>query len=755
MHPMFQVDIDTEKKEILRRYRQLLAAYRPVQGKKDSALIKRAFRFALDAHKDMRRKTGEPFIYHPLEVGRIVAGEIGLGEISIVCALLHDVVEDTEHTLADVERVFGTEVSRIIDGLTKIKGIFDATTDALTFSIQAENFKKMLLTLSDDVRVILIKLADRLHNMRTLDALPPEKQLKIASETIYWFAPLAHRLGLYSIKNELEDLALKYNEPEIFNSIASKIRESEKDRKRFINQFVYPIKKTLKDQSFKFEIEGRLKSTYSIWKKMKQKEIPFEEVYDLFAVRIIIDSDYETEKVDCWKVYSIVTDFYPPLHNRLRDWISTPKPNGYESLHTTVMSHSGKWVEVQIRSRRMNEIAERGYAAHWRYKNNTSGTSGLDQWLSKITELLQSPEPNTLDFLENFKLDLFSDEIYVFTPKGHLRTMPARSTALDFAYHIHTELGYHCIGAKVNHKLVALSYELKNGDQVEILASRKQKPKEEWLAFVVTAKARSNIKEAVKEEKKKYSDKGRQMLQGYFSQLNLELTNSSLLQLQKFFNVQSTIDLYFRVANKEIGLRELKECCQSTERGSWLGMIARPFIKSRSVEPKNLAETLAEQASKQPELFVIDTSQESIPYVLASCCNPIPGDDIVGFITAGTRIEVHRTNCPDAIQLMTNYGHRIVKAKWKAHETIGFLTGLKITGLDKKGLINEITEIISSQLSLNIRSFHLESHEGVIQCIIMLYIQSTGSLNELISKLKKLDYIKKVSRINRMDEKIM
>jgi len=750
---MFQVDYTVENKEILRRYRQLLSAFRPGAGKKDTRLIKKAFRYALDAHKDMRRKTGDPYIYHPLEVARIVTGEIGLGEISIVCALLHDVVEDTVHTLSDIERVFGPEVSRIIDGLTKIKDIFDSKTDALTYSAQAETFKKMLLTLSDDVRVILIKIADRLHNMRTLDAMPAEKQLKTASETIYWFAPLAHRLGLYAIKSELEDLALKYTEPEIFSNINAKIIESEKDRKRFITHFIYPIKKALREQNFNFEIEGRLKSVYSIWKKMKEKEIPFEEVYDLFAIRIIIDTPLETEKIDCWKVYTLITHHYAPLRNRLRDWISTPKQNGYESLHTTVMSDSGDWVEVQIRSKRMDEIAEKGYAAHWKYKDNATRTSGLEQWLGKISEMLKSPELNTLDFLENFKMDLFSDEISVFTPKGHLRSLPVGSTAVDFAYLIHTELGNHCIGAKVNHRLVALHYELKNGDQVEILASRKQRPKEEWLDFVVTAKARSNIPGGLKEEKKKFSEKGRQLLQEYFKQLHLEMNNANLFRMQKYFDLPVLVDLYYQIAMKEIGIKEIRECCQPTERGGLLGLITRPFTKSRSQETALLVEILAEKARKQPELFVINPNQENIPYIIASCCNPIPGDDIVGFMTDGTRIDVHRTNCPIAVQFMTSFGNRIIKAKWKTHESIGFLTGMKITALDKKGLIKEITEIISDHLDLNIRSFHLESHEGVIQCMIMLYVQNAGKVNDLISRLKALDHVKKVTRINRMDEK--
>jgi GTP pyrophosphokinase len=749
---MYQVDLEKEKQEIIRRYRNLLRAWHPASGTKDKTMIRKALDFAVEAHRDMRRKTGEPYIYHPLEVARIVAAEIGLGETSIVCALLHDVVEDTDYTLSDIEMIFGEKVSRIIDGLTKIKGIFDSPTT----SGQAEYFKKILLTLSDDVRVILIKLADRLHNMRTLAALPREKQLKIASETAFLFAPLAHRLGLYAIKSEMEDLALKYTEPEIYRTISGKLKESEKDRNKFIAKFIQPLRKELAHQNFKFDIEGRVKSIFSIWKKMKEKEIPFEEVFDIFAVRIIIDAIFEAEKVDCWRVYTIVTESYSPLHNRLRDWISTPKANGYESLHTTVMSHTGRWVEVQIRTKRMNEIAERGYAAHWKYKNANAHVTSVDQWLNKITELLKTPESNALDFLDEFKLNLFTDEINVFTPKGELRTLPVGSTAVDFAYSIHTDLGNQSIGAKVNHKLVALSYVLRNGDQVEIITSGKQKPKEDWLNFVVTAKARSRIKEAIKEDKKKYIDEGKEKLRSYLEQLDVEFTNANLSRIQGFFNIHSAIDLFYKVANNEIGLKELKNCCQEHDRGGLLGLITRPFIKSRPNEPKSLSEAIAEQISKKPETLVLKEDMESITYRIAECCDPIPGDDVVGFMTSEkNEIEIHRTNCSEAILLMTKYGNRIVKAKWRSKESIGFLTGIKIIGLDRKGLINEITQIISGKLDLNIRSFHLETHEGMWNALVMLYVHNTQNLNELIKQLKNLDSVKKVVRINRMDEKVI
>jgi len=747
---MYQIDEEIEHKEILRRYRNLLRAWQPLHGKKDKTRIREAFNFAVEAHKDMRRKSGEPYIYHPLEVARIVTKEIGLGETSIICALLHDVVEDTDYTISDIRKRFGDKVANIIDRLTKIKEIFDQSVA----SLQAENFRRLLLTLSDDVRVILIKLADRLHNMRTLDSMPSEKQLKIASETIYLFAPLAHRLGLYSIKSELEDLALKYTEPDIFMTINDKLDESAKERTSFTNKFILPIKKTLAEQGFVFVVEGRLKSIYSIWKKMKQKEIPFEEVYDLFAVRIIINTNYDSEKVDCWKAYSIVTDFYSPKQNRLRDWISTPKANGYESLHTTVMSHTGKWVEVQIRTKRMDEIAEKGYAAHWKYKDSNNGESAVDLWLSKITEMLQSSESDALDFLDEFKLNLFSDEIFVFTPKGELKTIPSKSTALDFAYNIHTEVGNQCIGAKVNHKLVALSHILSNGDQVEIITSKKQKPKEDWLNFVVTAKARSRIKEAIKEEKRKYQKKRKEKLLKYMYQIGVENTKLNTHRLQKYYNIPSLIDLYFKLATDEIGLKEVKDCCSEFDKGGFLSMITRPFYRPKHTAPKTLEETIAEKINKIPESLMIKADLKNFKNKIADCCNPIPGDDVVGFMMPDNEIEIHRTNCLDAIQLMSKYGNRIVKAKWTNKESISFLTGLKITGMDEKGLINDIIKLISEKLELNIRSFHLESHDGMSNGVVMLYVHDTSNLNELIISLKKLSPIKKVIRINRMDKEL-
>ena len=748
---MYTIDKEQEKKEILLRYRRLLKAWKPADGVKNTKTIRKAFNFAVNAHKDMRRKTGEPYIYHPLEVARIAAAEIGLGETSIICALLHDVVEDTDFSLDEIKRQFGDKATKIIDGLTKIGEIFDATIP----SIQAENFRKMLLTLSDDVRVILIKLADRLHNMRTLDAMPKEKQLKIASETIYLFSPLAHRLGLFAIKSELEDLALKYTEPEIYLTISDKIKDSEKKRKSFIVKFNTPSKKSLNEQHFSFEIEGRLKSIYSIWKKMKQKEITFEEVFDLFAIRIIIDSNFEAEKVDCWRVYSIVTDFYSPKQNRLRDWISTPKANGYEALHSTVMSHTGKWVEVQIRTKRMDEIAERGYAAHWKYKNKSSAESALDHWLNRLNEMLKVPESDALDFLDDFKLHLFSDEIFVFTPKGDIKTLPVGSTALDFAYNIHTEVGNQCIGAKVNHKLVALSYKLTNGDQVEIITSKKQIPRKDWLNFVITAKSKSRIKEAIKTERRKYAGKGKEMLMGLLNQIGVEFNKSNQIRLQKYYNIRGVNELYYLVVTGSFTIKELKVCFQEGERGGILGLLTRPFSKSKPGEPKTLDETIAEKISKNPESLILESDVSKIKHVISACCNPIPGDDVFGFMISKNQIEIHRTNCEIAIQLMSKYGNRIVKAKWKNKESIAFLAGIKITSIDEKGLVNDITKTITEKLDLNIRSFHLESHDGMSNGIVMLYVYDTKSLHDLINHLKKLKPVKKVIRVDRMDEKIL
>ncbi|MFA6950355.1 MAG: RelA/SpoT family protein [Lentimicrobiaceae bacterium] len=740
---MYVADQEQERKEILKRYRALLNAWSNGAELKNKRMVRKAFNLAVSAHKDMRRRSGEPYIYHPLEVARIVAGEIGLGETSIICALLHDVVEDTDYTIDDMRRMFGEKVARIIDGLTKIKELFDHTPSA-----QAENFRKILLTLSDDVRVILIKLADRLHNMRTLDSMPHEKQLKIASETIYLFAPLAHRLGLYAIKSELEDLALKYTEPEIYNSIARKLEETSVERARFINKFIYPIRKALLAQGIVFQIVAREKSIYSIWQKMKAKQVPFEEVFDIFAIRIIIDTPVENEKYQCWQVYSIVTDFYSPKQNRLRDWISTPKANGYESLHTTVMSHTGQWVEVQIRSNRMNEIAEKGYAAHWKYKEKASGESGLDRWLNKIKELLQAPDSNALTFLDEFKLNLFADEIILFTPKGEVKTLPLNSTILDFAYNIHSAIGNQCIGAKVNHKLVPLNQVLKSGDQVEIITSKKQVPREEWMDFVVTARAKSFIKEAIKEQKKKFAEEGKIKLDAILSELKVDMNRNQLQLIQDGLKIGSVIDLYYKITKGEIGVKEIKDCLQHDKTG-WLNLITRPFVRSKSPVSQKLSE---DSNVKLQNADIPSNETGEVEYRISDCCNPIPGDEVVGFVPQDGSIWIHRTNCPEAIQLMSKYGNRIVNVNWSGGEAGTFLSGIKLVGFDNMGLLKDIVSIISSQMSLNIRSFHIDSTADVFEATIMLMVHNTDDLNRVMAELKKLQGINNVYRISRLSE---
>ncbi len=740
----YKIDIEEEKREILKRYRNLLSAWTGRKEPVDKRLVRKAFNLAVDAHKDMRRKSGEPYIYHPLDVAKIAAGEIGLGTTSIVCALLHDVVEDTDYTLKDIRSMFGEKYARIIDGLTKIDEIFDQNTT----SMQAENFKKILLTLADDVRVILIKLADRLHNMRTLDALSKEKRMKISSETIYLFAPLAHRLGLFAIKSELEDLVLKHTESEIFNSITQKIVDSKEDRRRFTNKFIFPIKKELAKDDFNYKIIAREKSVYSIWEKIQGKGIPFEEIYDIFAIRIVIDVPPEQEKVMCWKVYSIITDHYRPNMKRLRDWISIPKANGYEALHTTVMSNSGKWVEIQVRSRRMDEIAEKGYAAHWKYKENQNSESGLDEWLNKIQEIIRNDESNALDFLSDFKLNLFSDEIIAFTPKGDLKSLPIGATVLDFAYNVHSQIGNTAIGAKVNHNLLPLSYSLKSGDQVEIITSKKQIPKEEWLDFVVSARARHRIKAAIKEVKKEAAPEGKDKLKILFENANIPWNNKNVEDFRRFVKSDNQNDLFYRMTKGKINEKNIKAFNQLNEKRGWLKAISRPFSKSRTGDSK-LSEKVVEKLKKEPETLLLDTDMNELKYEEAKCCNPIPGDDIIGFLKTSGIIEIHRTNCEKAIKNMSQYGNRIVKTKWKSDENIGFLTGIQIQGLDKKGLTLKISEIITEKLNISIRSFHLNASEGLMEAIIMLYVQDVNNLNQLISSLKKIKQVLKVKRIDR------
>ncbi len=730
--PELIIDLEAEKKEIIKRYRALLRACKPTLQKGDKKLIRKAFVTSMEAHKEMRRKSGEPYIYHPLAVARICAEEIGLGTTSIVCALLHDTVEDTDLTLEDISRDFGPKCAHIIDGLTKISGVFDHSS-----SLQAENFRKMLLTLADDVRVILIKLADRLHNMRTMEHMPREKQLKVSSETIYLYAPLAHRLGLYAIKSELEDLSMKYTETATYKFIAQKLRETKAERRRFIREFIEPLKKALADQQLEAEVVGRPKSIHSIWTKMKKKGIPFEEVYDLFAIRIILDSEPENEKSDCWKAYSLVTDFYHPNPDRLRDWISSPKGNGYESLHTTVMGPKGRWVEVQIRTRRMNEIAEKGFAAHWKYKESTTD-SGLDHWIQKVRETLSNPETNALDFIDEFKMNLFSDEVFVFTPKGQLVKLPNNATALDFAFEIHTDIGARCIGAKVNHKLVPLSYQLQNGDQIEIITSGKQKPKEDWLNIVVTAKAKSKIKASLKEERRKIAEEGKEMLDRKMNALKIPVNSNNLHKIAYFLKLSSIQELYYRFATGKVETKHLKEYLESEK-----AVENKPPEK---IENNNIDRLLRSVKSKADAALLIGEDLGRIDYKLASCCNPIPGDDVFGFVTVSEGIKIHRTNCPNAARLLANFGYRVVKAKWTGNQEIAFLTGLRITGIDDIGVVNNITKVISGDLKVNIRSIMIDSNDGIFEGSIMVYVHGTSHLDNLIKTLKQVNGVLTVDR---------
>ncbi|PCJ83985.1 MAG: RelA/SpoT family protein [Flavobacteriales bacterium] len=731
--PVMEIDIAQERRQILRQYRALLKTGQFGKNSADTVLIRKAFDIALEAHKDMRRKSGEPYIYHPITVARIVSEEIGLGTTSIVCALLHDTVEDTEITLDDIESMFGKKVARIIDGLTKISGVFDHKTA----SLQAENFRKMLLTLSDDVRVILIKLADRLHNMRTLNSMPENSQLKIASETLYLYAPLAHRLGLYNIKTEMEDLGLKYTKPDIYNQIEQKLRKTKAVRTRFINRFSLPIKRALEEQNLNFEIRGRTKSILSIWDKMNTKGVPLEEVYDVFAIRIIVNTKPKEEKAHCWQAYSIVTDFYKPNPDRLRDWITTPKANGYESLHTTVMSPTGKWVEVQIRTKRMDEIAEKGLAAHWKYKGS-AGEHALDEWISKIRELLENPEPDALDFMDNFKLNLFSKEIYVFTPKGELKNLPAEATSLDFAFDIHTEIGEKCIGAKVNQKLVPLSYQLKSGDQVEVITSKKQKAKEDWLSFVVTAKAKSKIKSLLKEGKRKIAQDGKEILERKCKSNKITFNESNINKLVSYFSLPNALELYYRIAKNSIDLSALKTFNKDG------GKIK--YKAPKRVDKQQL-EQLVTNVRGQADSLLLGEDMEKLDYKLSPCCNPIPGDDVFGFITINDGIKIHRVNCPNAVQLMSNYAYRVVKARWTSQELIAFLAGIRVTGIDEVGIVNKITKIISSELHVNMRSISFDSNDGIFEGTIMVFVHDTNHLTNLIKNLKKVEGLLTAERI--------
>ena len=727
------MDEALENKMILNAYRGVLRSIKSRRSKEETKIIRKAFNLAVNAHRNDRRKSGEPYIFHPLAVARICGDEIGLGTISIVCALMHDTVEDTNITLSDIEKIFGHKVKSIIDGLTKISGEFDFTS-----SSQAENFKKMFLTIPDDVRVILIKLADRLHNMRTLDSMKESKKLKIASETSYLYAPLAHRLGLFSIKTELEDLSFKFTYPNEYSSITKKLQKTKAVRERFIQKFSLPIKKELDKQGFKYQLKARTKGIPSIYRKTQEKGVDFEEIFDVFAIRIILNS--KDEKADCWKVYSIVTDFYIPNPERLRDWISYPKQNGYESLHTTVMSPTGKWVEVQIRTERMDVVAEKGLAAHWKYKERTENDTRLDKWISDIREIMENRSKNTTEFLDEFKNNLYSDEIYVFTPKGDLFPLPLKSTALDFAFSVHSDVGAKCIGAKVNSKLVPLSYVLKSGDQIEILTSKNQIPKEGWLDFVITSKAKYKIKQCLKEERKEIAANGKEILSRKLKNLKINFSESNLKIILKYYEFEEHTEFYYQIANNNIDLGKIKKINQKG------GELYLSSSITKSI--KNTFESLVKKVKKGDDSILIgDGADPNLDYKLAPCCNPLPGDSVFGFITINDGIKIHRNNCPNARELRSNYAYRILTAKWKINLGDAFITGLEFTGIDIVGVVKELTTIISEDEKINMKSLNFDTNDGVFEGEIMLYVYDKSHLEKLIKKLRNINGIEKVVRI--------
>jgi GTP pyrophosphokinase len=742
---MIEIDVERENKELVRRYRKLLRTAKPFLKDDDARQIRQAFKIALQAHEGMRRKSGEPYIFHPLAVAQIAVEEIGLGTTSIISALLHDVVEDTDYSLDDIKREFGIKVARIIDGLTKITGVFEYGRSG-----QAENFRKMLLTLSKDLRVILVKLADRLHNMRTLESMPRNKQLKIASETIFLYAPLAHRLGLYAIKTELEDLYLKYTEREVYDEIVEKIKKTKEARDKFIRRFIRPINISLTEHKFDFTIKGRTKSIHSIWNKMNTQGIPFEEVFDLFAVRIIVDTPIEDEKSVCWQVYSIVTDFYKPNPDRLRDWVSTPKGNGYESLHTTVMSKDGSWVEVQIRTKRMDEIAEKGFAAHWKYKDNPKQKeSGLENWIAQVREMLEQSDASAMDFVDEFKSNLFQEEVFVFTPNGDLRTLPFGSTALDFAFDVHTQVGLKCLGAKVNQKLVPINYKLQNGDQVEILTSSKQKPSEDWLRFVVSSKARSGIKHGLKDEMRLMAEDGKEIVIRKLKQLKVDVNNETFNHLTAFFGYNTTTEFLYNVGKGTIEPKELKRFKKFKVKKQ------KPKKRIKRFEDaKSFQQHIAEQKGRQEDILFIGEDLDIIDYKLASCCNPIPGDDVFGFVTVSGGIKIHRTSCPNAPELLSNHGHRVVKAKWASKHKDSFSVGLEIIGTDRVGLISDVTTIISNELKVNMSSITVDTNTGIFEGKIKLYINDKSHLTTLIKKLEKVEGVARVTRFDSFEDDI-
>jgi GTP pyrophosphokinase len=734
---MTEEAIEKENAEIAKAYKDLLKVSYQTLTKDDKKLIRQAFEVALDAHKDQRRKSGEAYIFHPIAVARIVASEIGLDATSIAAALLHDVVEDSpEYTKDDIARLFGETVARIVDGLTKISSL-SKDTDVST---QAENFRKMLLTLNDDVRVIIIKIADRLHNMQTMDSMRTDKQEKIASETLYIYAPLAHRIGLYNIKTELEDLGMKYTESEVYNDLLEKMQESKKDQDQYIKAFSKIIEDSLDKEGLNYEIKGRPKSIYSIRKKIVKQGVDFDEVYDKFAVRIIYKSDVKNEKFLAWKIYSIVTDHFTPNPIRLRDWISSPKSTGYEALHITVMGPKNRWVEVQVRSERMNEIAEKGYAAHYKYKEGNT-EDALDSWINKLQEALEGNETNAVDFVEQFKLNLYSKEIFVFSPKGDIKSLPKGATPLDFAFSVHTQVGMKTRGAKVNGKLVALSHVLNSGDQVEILTSETITPNRNWLDYATTARALSKIKSALKADKKELAEEGKEILRRKLKQLKITLNEKSVNEMVTHFKLKTSLDLFYRVGIGTIDNPMLKDYASSRSN------MFMSYIKNRIRKPSVAPDIDKDEITSKYDQLVFGKEEEKLDYKLSTCCNPIPGDPVFGFLTINDGIKVHKKNCPNALSMQSNYAYRVMIAKWIDSSQQEFATQIKLSGIDNLGLVNNITQVISSNMHVNMKSISFESDDGIFTGKINVVVPNITMLKKLIDNLQKINGIDKVIRI--------
>ena len=734
---MTEIDIEQENKAIAKQYKELLKISYRILSREDKKLIRSAFDVAVDAHKHQRRKSGEAYIFHPIAVAKIVASEIGLDATSIAAALLHDVIEDTKYTFTDIEQLFGETVARIVQGLTKISKMpYEGDV-----SLQAENFRKMLLTLNEDIRVIIIKIADRLHNMQTMDAMPGYKQEKIASETLYIYAPMAHRIGLYKIKSELEDLSLKYTEREIYDDILSKIKDSKEEQDAYIKAFSKTIKDSLTAENLTYEVKGRPKSIYSIRRKIVAQNVSFDEVYDKFAVRIIYKSDLANEKFLAWKIYSIVTDNFRPNPVRLRDWISSPKSTGYEALHITVMGPKGKWVEVQIRSERMNEIAEKGFAAHYKYKNEDSDEGGLDQWLNKLQDTLENQDISAVDFVEEFKLSLYAKEIFVFTPKGDLYSLPKGASALDFAFHIHTEVGMHTRGTKVNGKLVPLSHALQSGDQVEVITSNNAKPTANWLDYASTSRAQSKIKSSLKEERKNIANDGKEILRRKLKSLKINLDDKTINQLIQFYKVKTSLDLFYRVGAGIIDNKQLKDFAASRAN------VLVSFIKNKIRKQPNQSDVNKEEITEKFDQLVFGKDEQQLDYKIANCCNPIAGDDVFGFLTVTEGIKVHKKNCPNAVQLQGSYNYRIQKAKWIDSSQREFKAELLITGIDALGLVNNVTKEVSNNLNIDMKRVHFDTDDGIFKGKIVVVVKNKNILDNLVQNIKKINGIDKVTRL--------